>query len=437
MPKISSLAHRLAVYPRTVVGCLCLLVAASCGSTTADALENGAEADGQTEAVLDDLAYSDEGRDTDEPVEADLGSTTTEVPQSQPSTTTSGEGSSESSTTPTTAGSGLAPVTTVAVSSGGDPDGIYRGVLGNLDPNELVVAGAAVPPVAKPGVLPLTGLPGSVPNHPAAVVKIDNGSAAIPQTGLNSADIVIEEEVEGGVTRFAAIFHSTPTIVGPVRSGRTTDLGLISGLGQPLLIYSGANQITEGILRSQPAIQNRSHGSSSGYWRDNSRSAPSNLYTDTAPHWASAAGAPPPAQFEYRSAGDSVPGASDDELTVSYGSTTARWKWDGTQWLRWQRGAEHMTAAGQQISAANVVVIEAERVDTGMVDSSGGTVPEFVFVGSGRASVFTDGKRIEGTWTRPTLNSVATLTHSPGNVIELSPGRTWIQLVEAGAGALG
>ncbi len=239
------------------------------------------------------------------------------------------------------------------------------------------------------------------------------------------------------MTRFAAIFHSTPSIVGPVRSGRTTDVSLISGLGSPLMIYSGANQITEGILRSQPTIQNRSYASSSGYWRDDSRRAPSNLYTDTAPHWASATGGPPPPQFVYRADGDPVPGAADGELTIGYGASTARWQWDGQQWLRWQRGAEHRLVSGEQVSAANVVVIEAERVDTGMVDASGGAVPEFVFVGTGRATVFTDGKRIEGTWTRPTLGSVATLTHSPGNPIELTPGRTWIQLIDAGAGLLG
>ena len=79
-----------------------------------------------------------------------------------------------------------------------------------------------------------------------------------------------------------------------------------------------------------------------------------------------------------------------------------------------------------------MVVIEAEEVDTGMVDASGGAVPEFLFVGSGRATVFTDGRRVEGTWTRPTLASVATLTVGPGRPIELTPGRTWIQLVEAG-----
>ena len=291
------------------------------------------------------------------------------------------------------------------------------------------------PPRPVDGVLSLTGLPGTVPDRPAAVVKIDNGSAADPHIGLNAADLVIEEEVEGGVTRFAAVFHSTSSIVGPVRSGRTTDVALISGLGTPLLLYSGANAITQGILLDQAAIELRGEGWSSGFWRDRSRRAPSNLFTDTAPHWASATGAPPPPQFHYRDPGSSAEGVAVEEVSVAYPSSVARWVWDGSAWRRWQRGAEHRLVDGEQVSAANVVVIEAEEVDTGMVDAGGGAVPEFVFVGTGRATVFTDGRRIEGTWTRPTLASVATLTVGPGRPIELTPGRTWVQLVEAGTNA--
>ena len=71
-----------------------------------------------------------------------------------------------------------------------------------------------------------------------------------------------------------------------------------------------------------------------------------------------------------------------------------------------------------------------------MVDSSGSTVPEFVFVGTAKATVFTAGQRIEGNWTRPTLASVATLTNANGDVIELTPGRTWVQLIRENAGML-
>ena len=95
-----------------------------------------------------------------------------------------------------------------------------------------------------------------------------------------------------------------------------------------------------------------------------------------------------------------------------------------------------MTAGAGQISATNVVVIEADEVATGMVDSSGATVPEFVFVGEGKATVFTGGKRIEGIWNRPTLASAATLTTADGVVIKLAPGRTWIELIRSRAGML-
>ena len=383
------------------------------------------------------LAYVPEETTTLPPTEADEQDTSGSLNNSDAGATTAlAEATETDSVTTTTVGSGLAPVTTIAGSGGGDPDGIYRGIIGGLAPDEVVVARASPPPQVGPDVMPLSGVTGSVPARPAAVVKVDNGAASAPHTGLNAADIVIEEEVEGGVTRFAAVFHSTSTIVGPVRSGRTTDVALISGLGTPLLMYSGANDITEAILRAQPTIQNRSEATSSGYWRDDQRRAPSNLYTDTAPHWASAAGGAPPAQFVYRSAGGPVPGAGSTEFTVSYGASNVRWEWNGTIWQRWQRGPAHKLVSGQQVNAANVVVIEAERVDTGMVDGAGGIVPEFPFVGTGRATVYTEGKRIEGTWTRSSLNSVATLTHAPGEPIELTPGRTWIQLIEAGSGAL-
>ncbi|MDH3679129.1 MAG: DUF3048 domain-containing protein [Acidimicrobiia bacterium] len=368
--------------------------------------------------TADDLAYLVEDAST---TVTTATTSTTAVSGTSPSTTT---------------GSGGAPVTTVGPGQPADPGGIYRGELGVLDLDEVVTAAVAPPPTVPAGVQPLTGLTGDVPNRPAAVVKIDNGARARPQSGIDVADIVVEEEVEGGVTRFAAIFHSTNAIVGPVRSGRTTDIGVLLSLGTPVLLYSGANDVTDALLLGRASVQNHSAARSSGYWRDRSRRAPSNLYTDTAPHWASATGSPPPPLFAYRGLGVPAPGEPTGSFAVAYRANRASWDWDGTAWLRSQGGRPHTAASGARIAAANVVVIETEKVDTGMVDSSGAEVPEFVFVGSGRVTVFTDGKKLVGTWTRPTLRSVATLTTDTGDVIELTPGRTWIELIEAGAGIL-
>ena len=326
------------------------------------------------------------------------------------------------------------PVTTIRGGGGGDTS-IYQGVLGSLGPDEVVAPAVVDPPEATSGVLPLTGVPGIVPFRPAAVVKIDNSPGARPQTGLNAADIVVEEEVEGGLTRFAAIFHSQTSSVGPVRSGRTTDIGVLASLGNPLLMYSGANLVTDTILRGLPNVQNRSYDTTSGYWRGHGR-APSNLYSDTGPHWASAEGGPPPAQFAFRQPLDEADGNPVSELSIAFRGNKVRWTWDeGTgSWLRHQGSSAHTVFSGDQVSAANVVVVEAREVATGMVDAAGSTVPEFVFVGTGSATVFTAGHQIDGIWTRPTISSVATLTTPDGEVIELTPGRTWIELVRADAG---
>jgi hypothetical protein len=275
-----------------------------------------------------------------------------------------------------------------------------------------------------------------VPERPAAVVKIDNSPAARPQSGIEQADIVFEEEVEGGMTRLAAVFHSLGGVVGPVRSARTTDIPLLDGLGSPLLLYSGANQVTDALLLRQAAIQNRAANRSSGYWRERGRKVPHNLYADLSAHWASAVKKPPPAQFAYRAPGQPAVGEPADHLSIGYRSNNVTWTWNGELWARAQGGRAHTVAAGGQLAVANVVVIETRKVDTGMVDVSGATVPEFVFVGSGRATVFSGGRRLTGIWTRPTLSSAATLTTSEGAVIALTPGRTWVEIVERDAGLL-
>ena len=324
------------------------------------------------------------------------------------------------------------PATTVPGVPRVNPDGPYSGFLGTIGIDDELFGAPAAAPVAEPGTAPLTGLPGTVSSGPAVVVKVDNSSKARPQLGLNAADIVVEEQVEGGITRLAAIFHTQTSVVGPVRSGRTTDISFINALGGPALVYSGANDVIDALLLRQTTVQNYSAARSSGYWRDRSRRAPSNLFTDTASFDGS--GSAPPAQFAYRATGSAPvnPAIDATAVAVTFPSTSVRWRWDGSSWLRTQNGTAHVTDGGQQVAAANVVVAIVPEVLTGLVDSAGFPVPEYVFAGSGPVSVFTGGKRIDGTWTRPSLRSPAILVDGSGTVIELAPGRTWIELVVAG-----
>lgn len=313
-----------------------------------------------------------------------------------------------------------------APSNGGVPAG-YTGALGHMDPAALLFGPLGPLPTAAPGTFPLTGLPGGSA-APAVVVKIDNSSKARPQAGLNDADIVIEEEVESGITRFAAIFHSTDAVVGPVRSGRTTDLSFLHSLGRAGLVYSGANSITDTLLRQVDGVANYSAARSGGFWRQTGRSAPSNLFADTASFRA--VGSAPPAWFHVGS--PTLAGEAATSVSVQFPASSASWTWDGAAWLRRQNGSAHLTADGSQVSAANVIVVEAPRVATGMVDSAGSVVPEFVWAGQGRAVVFTGGQRYEGVWTRSRLGEPAVFTTAEGEVLTVAAGRTWIEIVEAG-----
>src|SRR4051812_36750669 len=143
-----------------------------------------------------------------------------------------------------------------------------------------------------PAVYPLTGLPVTDPAaaaRPALVVKIDNadgggGNSARPQLGLNQADVVYEEMVEGSVTRLAAVFQSTDSDpVGPIRSARSTDVAVFSPLNRPLFAWSGANAGFAQLIRESPLIDVGYDAHSDVYTRRNETGhvAPHNLYAST------------------------------------------------------------------------------------------------------------------------------------------------------------
>jgi len=316
----------------------------------------------------------------------------------------------------------------------------YRGVLGQIDPDRIVVAPVALPPApAAEGIAPLTGLPlsdPSVADRPAILAKIDNTPKGRPQAGISQADMVYEEQIEGGFTRLAVVFHTNaPAVIGPVRSGRSTDIALLGSLNDPIFVWSGANRVHGALLRRQKIVD-LGAATRSEYTRAKDRPGTYNLMTDAATMQAIAAksgsgGAPPP-HFEYRSDTIGLPPTARPakSFTVEFPSVTARWDWDAAAggWLRTQDGTAHLDADGVQVMAANVIVAEVKQVSTGAVDIIGSTVYEEQFLGSGRAWVFTDGQVVEATWTKPSIDSVATWTTPDGIPVALTPGVTWIEL---------
>src|SRR5687768_1191096 len=164
---------------------------------------------------------------------------------------------------------------------------------------------------------PLTGLPRdpAAPTRAALVVKIDNAPKARPQAGINEADVVVEEGVEGGVTRFATLFHSKDAAsVGPVRSARSTDLLFAQQLGRSLFAYSGANNVFAALIRKAPLVDVGVGRFPAIYRRQPGRPSPYSLFSETPALYASAPDdrTPPAPLFNYRAAGEAPPAAGSE-----------------------------------------------------------------------------------------------------------------------------
>ena len=291
-------------------------------------------------------------------------------------------------------------------------------------------------------VCPLTGLPprdGHVPQRAALAVKVENLPQARPQWGLDKADIVFEEPVEGGITRFIAVYqcHVAPRIE-PVRSGRLVDIAILEPLGHVLFAYSGAIQPVINAIDSNTSLledvgANKAPGA---YQRDSTRIAPHNLYTSTAALWSAAAAlgyqsASPPPIFKYGPlpAGGTAVGAVNIYFPLDV--TTWTWKAKRGTWARYYSDTGPAIQGDDvQISATNVVVMRVVEYPTPYVeDDTGALEQDLTLTGTGQAWVFRNGTELKGTWHRPTPAQPATFTETDGTTITLAPGNTWEELL--------
>lgn len=283
---------------------------------------------------------------------------------------------------------------------------------------------------------PLTGVSVDQPSgRPILIVKIDNVGPARPQVGLNQADIVIEEKVEGGLTRFAAMFQSSGADpVGPVRSARTSDVHIFANLDAPLFAYSGSNRGVLGALVDSNLVDVGAATQGGLYYRDNSRRAPHNLFTNTSALWGARTGGVPTPLFEYRADGDPLPSGAQavTGVDVDYGAATAGFSWNGSGWVRSSDGRPHPDHTGAAIAPANVVVRFTEYVPSPADSRS----PEAVVTGSGELWVLTAGHVVVGRWEQASPAAPTRWLDASGDPIALTPGRTWIVMPDPGAASL-
>lgn len=283
---------------------------------------------------------------------------------------------------------------------------------------------------------PLTGEPvgpdqTSELTHPVLVTKIDNSSSSSPQVGVGAAELVVEQLVEGGTTRLAAFFYrDLPAEVGPVRSMRASDVGIVEPAGGSMVTSGGAAPT---VARIQGAgIPILTEGSK-GFYRASDRSAPYNLMANLKEVGASGEPTRPPDYLPFGDAADNPQGKPAGTISATFSpARTSTWQLeDGAYTL-----TNGYTAPGEGFRADNVLVLKAKVGDAGYLDPAGNPVPETIFQGSGDATLFHDGRGVTGTWSKDGFGGALRLRTGDDEPLVVPPGKTWIELIPVDGGSV-
>lgn len=326
--------------------------------------------------------------------------------------------------------------------------------------------GEPAPEPEKPVINPLTGevvaSQDLIARRPLAV-KVENDAAARPQSGIVDADLVYEELVEGGITRFICIYLSKEaSAIGPTRSARPSDIDIAFYL-DPLLICSGGSSAV--ISMVQASGMKYISEDATYFWRERSRRAPHNLYTSTAllRQYLLESGdsfsslpdsgmyfAEPPQEVE-EGAGDAAAGGGEESggetaapesvmvgkaaaINIAYKAAmcAASYQYDAAtdRYLHFIQGEPHTDlTTGSRVAPRNVIVQYVSVTNSGLRDVAGSPLPVSQVTGSGRCLVFTGGEVYHATWRKTSRSVATTFSDENGNPVPLRPGQTWVHLI--------
>ena len=263
-------------------------------------------------------------------------------------------------------------------------------------------------------------------------IKIDNHLNARPQSGIELAETVYEVLVEGGITRFIGLFHTVDgDFIGPMRSARPTDIGLVKPLGATFFV-SGMQPWVRSLYRQAEIYLIEDMRPAS--FRVSDRHAPHNLYSNSELVREEADNReypdePPPPIFVWGELPLSSSAAQEINFDWSAGHQID-WSWDGSQYLRFTNSEPHNWVepdleTEHQIAADTLVVITGDRY-TARPSGRGTPVPAIETVGEGQALVFSDARVVQGTWSRSSIEETFSLADENGAPLPVPPGRVWI-----------
>ena len=282
-----------------------------------------------------------------------------------------------------------------------------------------------------------------VVGRPAVAVKVENATVAYPLSGLHKAELVYEEVVEGGVTRFMAIYHCNDSSkVGPVRSARVIDPALMLPITR-ILGFSGSNAPVRKALEADDLVLVEEDNAKGALRREprDGLSSEHTLYANTEKLRSVGdnkfGDAPPQDLFNFDAGLEGATGKAK-KIEINFSSLTkVRYVFDGGRYKRFQPVEQPFEIEGEgPLEVDNVLIEEHEvKLSKTIVDVQGNPSTEIADeTGRGRALLFRDGSVIEGTWSRDKRTEVARFETKGGEEMKFKPGSIWVHLVPSKKG---
>lgn len=282
----------------------------------------------------------------------------------------------------------------------------------------------------------LSGKIGS--DGPVLVVKIDDTPDAHPQAGLEDADVVYIEQVEGGLTRLAAVFSShIPEVVGPVRSARISDIEILEQFGRVAFAYSGAQSKLLPVIASAN-LENlgAQRQSREIYANDPARTPPTAMMLQAATLMKKVAeqnlDIAQSRNIGWSFSESIETGTAISSVKVSWpaNSYDASWSQNEERWLLSNRGSANFSASRKHLGPTTFVIQLVSITPSEYHDKVGGITPFSATVGSGKGYILRNGKYIQALWNRPNGSAGTTWTTPAGEEIPFAAGQIWVALTD-------
>ena len=286
---------------------------------------------------------------------------------------------------------------------------------------------------------PVNSLSGRVGSDgPILVVKIDDTRAAHPQAGLEDADVIYIEQVEGGLTRLAAVYSSKiPAVIGPVRSARISDIEILQQFGRVAFAYSGAQKkLLPVIAAANLENLGAQRQSREIYANDPMRNAPTAIMLQAQTLMQKVKEQQLPVAisksvgWNFADTVDTGTAIASAKVSWPANSYDAVWSAAEKRWLLSHSGVPNLAASGVHLGASTFVIQIVSITPSEYVDKFGGVTPFTATVGSGRGYILRDGKYISALWDRPTPDAGTTWRTVQGEEIAFAPGQIWIALTD-------